>query len=925
MSGLESAALAAGGRLLGGLAAPAAQALARKVGFRWLVWWRVRKRVDFSCHWRTYRRWLKTLTADELASPVEEIHGQLARRLDEAMSASSKNWVSAGDHLSRALRLVELTYPAIAAALGDSDRTALSESWAQQRNVGARSLLLQLVGPGAALSSDDLAKVLFQRSVARRAVRLQAFEVNESDLASYFNRIQLLPVEPGEVVVLQGEFGSGKSEAAEAWHRSAIDNLLTCDSAPFPVWLRARDLFNQTLEGALDEELGPAWRHGRGAFIAIDGVDETDPRSAQGLLETSRFLAKTYTNIRVLLTARPGILSPTEAEEIPAKLLADDMAIELVGLAGGKPPSTWRWTADMRATVTRPFFALATGFMIGRNQAPRGEADLIRGLVENALANGTERSALTSGETRAVLENLAVALTRTGRDGLTFSDRQVARSSRLITDGRNGEVSFSLPIFQHWFAAQAILTGDVAPSEVVTDALSFNRWRWAAAVAALSAPSAAAADALMGSWVAGNPGAAAWIISEAFTGRRDWRTDDDEPLDPSTSGARLLTALRSWTDALGPLADGVLPFPLTSGPVRLGVTVSGHRINVAISTSQPASDCVTEVPRGVHPLAQPSETPPDWLPWISGGAPEGDAWPWTMVRNIIAKAMPKKLANDPFLGASDGVWAQERRYALARRLLHRGSLFHGDLPAAEVRTVAAKTFDALHYDRNARISFPSSPVYFGAEVDDLLRWIDAARVDQVSSHLPEPDMKESSNAAWVWDFYSPRRLIEFEVEVYGRACEAYDDVMTHSFACLGWSMPSSTLAPFGVILEVRQHDRSGSYANQPGLTAMRVPMTLMPRIAPTGPDVIWSDSGRAVAAIAEDDEATGWERHSATGDAIRSWLTQQNREPSGGISWTVTGADDMANVRPASGIAADWLWEDLQNLGLGTGASPRLQ
>jgi hypothetical protein len=927
VSGLEVPALAAGGgRLLGKLAAPAGKALARRATFRWLVLWRVRKRVDFSCRWRTYLKWLRSITAKELASPVEDIHGPLAKRLDEALSATSRDWASADDHLSRALRLVELTYPAIASALGDGDRTEVTESWAQQRNAHVRELLLQLVGSGAALSSEDLGTVLHRWSVARRAVRLQAFDVDEATLAPYFDRIEIPPVRAGEVTVLLGDFGSGKSETAENWHRGAIKDLIADDTAPFPVWLSARDLLGQTLEGTVEERLGPIWRQGRGASIAVDGLDETDPASAQGLLEAARVLARTYTNIRVLLTARPGILSPTATEAATAAPLTEVEALELVELAGGKPHDTWRWTTDMRGTMTRPFFALAAGSMLGRDKAPRGEADLIRGLVENALEKGTERSAITSGETRAVLENLAVALTRMRRDGLRFSDRQVARSSRLVADGADGSVSFSLPIFQHWFAAQAIITGSVPPAEVVADGPSFNRWRWAAAVAALSAPSVPAVDALLETWVAGNPGAAAWILNEAFSGHREWRTEDDEDLDPDTSGIRLLRALRVWTDALGPLADGLLPFPLVAGPVGLGVTVSGHRLNVAISASTPTADYVTEVPPGVHPFASLPGTAPDWLPWISGGAPEGDAWPWTMVRNGIAKATLQKLSHDPFLGAPDGIWAQERRYDLARRLLGRGSLFHGALPAEEVRTRASDTFDSVGRDRDAHISFSVSPTYSGAEFADLIAWIDASQADQVVSHLPDKDVENPSGGGWVWNFYSHQRLMEFEVEVYGRACEAYDEALDHSFARLAWSMPSSALAPFGVSLELQRNDgRHGALANRPSLTATRVPMPLLQQVASSGSEVIWSTSGRAALRTVESDRALDLERHTATVDFVRSWLAQQNREATGGLGWTSTGADDMSNVRPASSIAARWIWNDLKSIGLGTGTFPQLR
>lgn len=922
MTGWEEAALVAGGgRLLAGLAGRAGPALTCSATFRWRVWRRVRKRVDFSCRWRTYRKWLKTITAEELARPVEDIHGPLAKRLDEALAAASKDWASTDDHLSRALRLVELTYPAIAAALGDSHRTELSEAWAQQRSVAVRDLLLQLAGPGAALSPDDLAIVLRQRSGARRAVRLQAFELDEAALASHFNQIEALNVPAGRVVVLLGDFGSGKSEIAEAWHRAGIENLIAeGGGAPFPVWLSARDLLGQPLEAAVEVQLGPLWRYRRGASITVDGLDETDPGTAQALLEAARTLARTYTGVRVLLTARPGILSPTATEETTAALLTEEEALELVELAGGKSLDTWLWTADMRATVTRPFFALAAGVMLGRAEAPRGEADLIRGLVENALAKGTERSSVTSGETRSVLENLAVALTRTGDDGLSFSNRQIARSSRLVADGPDGSVLFSLPIFQHWFAAQAILTADVPREEVVADARSFNRWRWAAAVAALSAPGAEAVDELLATWVAGNAGAAAWLINEAFSAHRHWRTEHDEALDAKTSGSRFLSALRIWTDALGPLADGVLPSAVVQGPVGLGVTVSGHRIAVAFSASRPAADYVTEVPPGMHP---PLPASVDWQRWFSGAAPEGDAWPWIIVRNAIAKATLRKLSNDPFLGAPDGVWVQERRFDLARRLLGRGSLLRRDLPAGEVRKRAAEVLDAVGWDRNVGISLRGSPTYSGAELQDLVSWIDATAPGQVVSHLPKEDVPHSAGG-WVWDVYSPRRLMEFEVEVYGRACEAYDEALAHSFVRLGWSMPNSVLAPFGVVLEL-SNDGAPARGNMPGLTVLRVPMPLMTEIAPSGPGTIWSTSGRAAVIQVRQERAADWERHSATSDTIGSWLAEQNHEPTGGLGWTYTGADDMSNVRPASSVAAHWLWDDLKVLGLAHGTFPQLE
>jgi hypothetical protein len=78
-------------------------------------------------------------------------------------------------------------------------------------------------------------------------------------------------------------------------------------------------------------------------------------------------------------------------------------------------------------------------------------------------------------------------------------------------------------------------------------------------------------------------------------------------------------------------------------------------------------------------------------------------------------------------------------------------------------------------------------------------------------------------SSWVWDRYSPERLMEFEAEVYGHACEAYDEALTRTFSRLGWSMPSSALHPFGVILE--RCYRSGRLPG-PSLTMYLVSMRI---------------------------------------------------------------------------------------------------
>lgn len=804
-------------------------------------------------------------------------------------------------------------------------------------NVDAPTLRSRLVGhlaptdahtDTAGVAHEVLAGQLSAQSAARRRVRLQVFGLEEEQLRDYFETITPPTIgrvdgggtdgEGADVVVLTGDFGSGKSETAETWHRHAIAKLVGDGAAPAPVWLAARDI-TEPLRDAVTRNAGPDWQS-RGARVVVDGLDESDPARAQSLLDDARILAATDDNVQILLTARPGAVTPSDTEQIPAPMLSEETALALVGLAGGGRHATCQWTSDMRSSVRRPFFALAAGVMLAKDDAPRGEADLIRALVENALANGRERAAITTAETHAVLTALAVNLTNGDTDGLTFPHRQVVRSSRLGADGAGGTVRFSLPILQHWFAAQAILTGTVTPEHVLTDRRSFVRWRWAAAVATLSATSTSTLDILISRWVTANPGATGWILREAFGQGRHWRQPGDDVLDPTHSRQRLLTAVRTWSDALGDLSGHVLFGVEAHKPVKLGATVTGTRLEFAVSEDTVESDSVVDVPPEVHPFTQSG--PPGWWPLFSGSAPHGDAWPWLFIRDRIADATLKTLERATDLGADDGVWVQEERYATACALLGRGGIFTSDLRADDIRRKIQGLFDLSGGpDEPALFHLQGRRAATDADLRDLLEHLDSMGATVLRASVPPADVT-NPGTSWVWSFYSREQLARLEVDVYGRACEAYDEVLAGAFSCFGWSLPRSGLAPFGMILFLADPPE-GSAMPSPSLTAARVPMPLLTRLAPQGPGTVWSENGRAV--ITPAPERVEHETLGSLMETTLEWLAAQGREVFGGYGWTSTGARDMSKKRPASDIAARWLHDDLKSLGLSGGTFPQLQ
>ncbi|PZT89915.1 MAG: hypothetical protein DI630_31840 [Gordonia sp. (in: high G+C Gram-positive bacteria)] len=751
-------------------------------------------------------------------------------------------------------------------------------------------------------------------------MRLQAFAIDESILTQYFDRIEVPIIPSGTVKILEGDYGAGKSEIAEQWHRQAIKDLEQTGCG-LPIWLDSRELAVNDLETTLNQKSGKGWRNGRNATIVIDGLDEIDPASASNILKTARTLSRAVTDLKILVTSRPGIEDVHESERVGVTPLTEEESLALIEASGGSSLKSYGWSVEMRESIQRPFFALAAGVMLGEEETVGGEADLIRGLVERALARGTESAAITSSDTYRVLKDLAVRLVRDPGGTHHFSDLLVARGSRLVTTTRDGQVHFSLPIFQQWFGAQAILDESIDASEVVRDSPSFHRWRWAAAVAALSAPSADDADHLLRSWVKGNAGAAAWIINEAFGSARTRQNESAYIDNVEELGVRILSALREWEGSLGPLADGLLPEPLLAGPVDLGVIARDRRLGLGFSMDHPACDNVTPLPEGSFHI--PGTQNKGWAMWIFNVEPSGVAWPWIFSLGIVSKAMLRKLSIDPNLGSPGGIWSQESRYSLARDLTRRGNLDWSDIPIEEVKKSLVRFVEVDGDEMRVR----AVPSWLGDRavdrIADLFAWATENPHAEASSMLPEKDLSPT-DGGWVWDQYSDRRLMEFEVEVFDRACEAYDEALAHSFSKLGWSMRSSALAPFGVLLELR-HDDDHSMGRYPSLTVVRVPMDLLKQFVLPDANSVWSTSGRAVISSAQRAQAIPEEFISEIDSRVQAWMGAQGFLLTGGLGWEYMGADHMANARPASEVAANWLWKDLKQLGLGVGTYPRLR
>ena len=828
MSGAEAAA-AAVARLV-------AARVVESATYRWRVRRRVKKAVPFGFPRGPFRRWLKEVGASTLSQPVEATGPTLALELDKALSAD-RAWSDDTERQSKAILLVEQTYSAMVALANEADARTLSEDWAKYRHQDLIAGFAEMSPVANRLSRADKAEWMRHQVQGSATSSPRLIRVDVSQLQEFFIALDVKrpEVAPGTAAVVIGPFGAGKSELAESWFLHHVDRFHAQPDSPHPFWLHASELLGQSLDSVISRHLSHATQLAHGVSVVVDGLDEVDPPTAARIVEQAQVLVSANRRCTCLLTCRPGVL-PRSDDHIVHEGLERDDAVKLVERVAGRARASWSWDPTLIDAMRRPFFAIAAGLLVAEGERPAGQADLIDRLVRRALEKPTVSSpAVQSTERFRLLIKIAVETTESGNasDGLTFQERQNARTSTLVHERVGGRLEFSLPIFQQWFAARAIVDRLELVDAAVASADAFDRWRWAFAVAGLAA-TPEQLDDLLERCLRGNPGAGSWILAQISSGH-SWFREVSDVIDEATAAPRLLRATRVWIDSIGPLAPSIFPVVSEDQPVTLGVRVSGNRVSTGWSRIESASDRIVELPEHVHPFA-PSDG--KWIPDRSGSVAEGDEWPWTLVGKRIAGTMLNLLDTHRLLGPSGGIWQLESRYRVARILTGTVSVLFPPIDREVViatgNRLLASESDASRLEfqgRGGRIS--------GAEVLDLVGWLEEADFDQLRRPVPVPDIhRPAGGSGLIWDFYSDARTQEFCAEVWGLACVAYDEALDTVFSRFGWSMGTRAGGEFGVLGDLTFIDDGFPPGRTASLTTAILPVQIIDEVSRQRADVL---------------------------------------------------------------------------------------
>ncbi|NMO20776.1 hypothetical protein HPC49_25705 [Pyxidicoccus fallax] len=621
------------------------------------------------------------------------------------------------------------------------------------------------------------------------------------------------------LVVLEGDFGSGKSTAGERLHQEDLERALADVTAPVPVYLTARYVQGPLKEAVLAAATGQENPTRVGARIVLDGIDEAGMTAARQFIEQARVLVRQWPHTRCLLTARPlDIINLPE--RVHMRLLEMKEVEALVRRVAGTPG--WaRWPASVWETARRPLFALVAASLRNTEDKPipRSTAGFLEALVQGAL----ERTEQLKTDAHTALQRLA-ALTLSsggtipqGEFGAEPDIQPLLTTALVVRRGRT--LSFTLPVIEQYFGAQALLTGVVKPDTAWASLASFDRWR-DAVVIAVGSGSWERTSALLIDLAGRYPGAASWVVEKALSEHFSPAGDKDAPdlPDGAECARRLRTALAVWIEAVKPLSERTRLVGAEGRLVTIAARCEGARV---ITVAWPPEASPTLVSGGELPRQWQSPIPEGAL-WKRSQRVDSteSAWPWKVSLRWLREEFEHVLSSKALPLRDTSPNRAERRWAIARLLMdqHRNLLhppISADVALTKVRqvlTLLAGSTDTEYVTLGGRW-WSAHPSVQPKDLREFASDLEAGRGVGPDGRLHRPwavpDRAESPRSRWGWGLYSREAQLRFVQEVYPAALDIYEEAVTTWMPRLGPTLDWACALPIRLtgIIEWDQEDK----------------------------------------------------------------------------------------------------------------------
>lgn len=671
-------------------------------------------------------------------------------------------------------------------------------------------------------------------------------------------------VQEGTVGLFAGVAGSGKTMTALRTYQVALVFAILDPSEPVPVYLEARTTGSSGLRQAIVLQCGVLGDPTRlGLRLVLDGLDEVDRDTAQRLISEAQVIASSWPRVSVAAFGRPDRTYPAvQAHPLPAP---DAGELERVAaeIAGRERPFIGLH-GPIRQAIELPLYAIAAAVLLRQRQdVPQSPAGILRALIHICMHADDVADEVP-------LRRLAVELTATGEaheaDFGTTEALRATRSRLVLLD--DGALRFAVPLFQEWFASQALLLDGAVRYLHHGDAWAFDRWRYALALALVTG-SSADVDRLAHEMLARAPAGFCLVLDEATSG-------------PSHAVARE-APLGSDTRIVSAMVD-------THGPFTAVVDLMGREATEASSTT------VVVQRQWAHiTMRNPAGTQVRGRSTLLNTAEP--AWPWRLAADEVRESLGTVL-DRRLLPIDDVVARAEITWALARLIADDRSLSHSPIDPGPVLDALAG-WEALA---------PNEPVLIRGR---RALWLPAGTLESAIGTLertastggrlerpwPTPD-NLGTRSGWVDDLYTPLAAAQLLRGIYESALQIYENMVARWFRTFAPYMEGFATLP--VLLRVVFQPREDA-----GFGAIEWTSS---HPLPEG------ETSRVEIAVAERDALRDFGAHVMAGHDIFGETRRRPPPFSWAYSYSQSFVRGLHSDRPALHQAYRWLEDDLRTL-----------
>ena len=703
------------------------------------------------------------------------------------------------------------------------------------------------------------------------------------------------------LAVLVGEFGSGKSVIAERIHLLDLTAFDEGDRSFIPVFLRARDVrgaLSSSIE-KITSSLSQTMR--RPTRLVLDGLDEVGSTRANELIRESHELIHSNICTRILITLRAGLdVRTTERFEAPP--LSEPRLNELSYLLTGRQYSWYGVPPPIRESIKYPLFAIIAMLQSqNARELPSSESLLIDLLVRKALGDQADE---VMRRLRPLAKAAASSMAGDGRiSSWDLGGPDAAAdllTTRLVVREEEG-FRFTLPIFEQYFGAYALLNDDVAIGDILGSMESFERWRYSYVIAVGIGPWQKISnliESLGKAW----PGAACWVISQAISSDRV----DEQPrghLPDSRTCAeqirRALTTIGSWLKPClhySDILDGDNSLPAVGALVidQRSLIVSLHY------DDEHTHNGVIALDRYPHPISV-RDNPKIRFIQHSTAMWQDVGWAWRWALDFVGETVSKQFEQRQLPLTAIDALRPEREWSIIQGVMGHRVTRYSEVNRSDLIAVARTILPDGHDDTRVSYILDNGIQCDESEIRDLLRR--AEDPDSVLAYpWPGPDQEAQSSTRWSHRFsYSLKQALIRDI--YTSAIIAYQHAIERFFPRFIPTLKYGSVLPFGLDILLKEDTSEETHFG----SVISVRQILLDA----------HEEPKVSVALSEDDAFQG---HWYTREHLAAAVEHQARLRPWSVGWSypweMTTVLDIFGDSPVTDIVFEWLKEDMQELGL---------